>query len=83
MKLRNSSGSYVVPYLIGIRFEPNYRLILKREEKLKRERNRLTVGSSPMSAKHSSFGLYIPKIDPVDTAASMLDEPSSGSNTTM
>lgn len=41
------------------------------------------MGLSPMSAKHSSFGLYIPKIEPVETAASMLDEPSRGSNTAM
>ena len=50
---------------------------------MKWETQGITVESSPISARHSSFGLYIPKIDPVDTAASMLDDPSSGSNTTM
>ena len=49
-----------------------------------RERGGHTVeSSSPTSARHSSFGLYIPKIEPVDTAASMFDDPSRGSNTTM
>lgn len=42
-----------------------------------------TVESSLISARHSSLGLYMPKMDPVETAASMLDDPSSGSNTTI
>ena len=43
----------------------------------------LTVGLSLRSAKHSLLGMYMPKIDPVDTAASMLGDQFKGSNTTM